>query len=207
MQVDKYSDINGNYQIRSLYFDDLKNSALFEKQSGVLSRKKYRIRIYNLSENVIKLEKKARVGQFIYKESVSLNKPQYDEIISCNYDFLRNNKNKLLREFYLDLIINRYKPEVIVDYTREAFTHKLNNLRVTFDKNLKTGLNSTDIFHNDLPTIDVLEEPKMILEVKYDHFLPDYIRNAIQISRSQRYAISKYVICKKFTKINNWEDN
>ena len=207
LKKDKYADIDGNYEIRSLYFEDLKNTALFEKQSGVLSRKKYRIRIYNFSDKVIKLEKKARVGQFISKESTSLSRAECDEIIKGKISFLRNSQIPLLREFYIDSKINIYKPEVIVDYTREAYVHELNNIRITFDKRLRTGLNRVDIFNSELPAVDVLEEPKMILEVKYDNFLPEYVRSAIHISRSQRYAISKYVICRKYLKVNSWEDN
>jgi len=75
---DKFSDKNGEYHIRSLYFDDIRNTALYEKQSGISSRKKYRIRIYNLSSDLIKLEKKERVGQFIRKESETLTKDELD---------------------------------------------------------------------------------------------------------------------------------
>ncbi|MBR4961847.1 MAG: VTC domain-containing protein, partial [Clostridia bacterium] len=38
---------NGCYTIRSLYFDDWKNKALFEKLDGTDPREKFRIRIYN----------------------------------------------------------------------------------------------------------------------------------------------------------------
>ena len=207
LNSDKYSNTKGEYHIRSLYFDDLKNTALFEKQSGILSRKKYRIRIYNLNEDIIRLEKKERVGQFIRKDSAKLSKDEFNRIVNEDISFLKDKNNNLLMEFYIDMTINRYNPEVIVDYTREAYVHRLNNIRITFDKFLKTGLYETNIFNKDIPTVDVIEEPKMILEIKYDHFLPDFIRDILQISSNQRYAISKYVICRKFTKNNLWEDN
>tara|TARA_B100001250_G_C19712554_1_gene749877 strand:+ start:48 stop:776 length:729 start_codon:yes stop_codon:yes gene_type:complete len=207
MKKDSYSDQNGNYNIRSLYFDDIRNSSLFEKQSGILVRKKYRIRIYNLNDDIIKLEKKSRIGHFINKETVRISKEQYYKIISKNYDFLIDSKKSLLREFYLDLKINMYKPEVIVDFVREAFTYNINNIRITFDKKLESGLKSVDLFNKKLVKTTAIDEPKMILEVKYDSFLPDFIKNALQISASQRYAISKYVICRKYIKTNKWEDN
>ena len=72
---------------------------------------------------------------------------------------------------------------------------------------MKTGLYNTDLFNKNVPTVDVLESPWHVLEIKYDNFLPDYIRSILQISSSQRFAISKFVICKKFTKNNDWEDN
>jgi len=207
LKNDKFADENGDYHIRSLYFDDIHNTALYEKQSGVLTRKKYRIRIYNLKDDVIKLEKKERKGQFIYKTSVSITKDEYQKIVSNDIEFMRDSNEPLLSEFYFDIIAFKYKPNVIVDYIREAYILDINNIRITFDKALQTGLYNVDIFDKDIATVDVIEEPKMILEVKYDHFLPDYIRHLIQISSSQRWAISKFVMCKKFTKLNSWEDN
>jgi len=207
LKKDKFSNKNGDYHIRSLYFDDIHNSALFEKQSGVLKRKKYRIRIYNLKDNVIKLEKKSRIGSFIHKDSTPLTRQDYEMIINQDINFLKESNDKLFHEFYFDIISSRYKPQVIVDYIREAFVWNVGNVRITFDKYLKTGLYETDIFNKDIPTIDVLEEPKMILEIKFDNFLPDFIRHVLQINSNDRYAISKYVICRKFTKLNSWEDN
>ena len=51
---------DGGYMIRSLYFDDYWNSAYEEKESGILMRKKYRIRIYDYSDRSIKLERKKK---------------------------------------------------------------------------------------------------------------------------------------------------
>ncbi len=204
---DLYSNANGNYHIRSLYFDDLHNSALYEKQAGILARRKFRIRIYNLSEEVIKLEKKSRIGQFINKESIQISKKDYKKIIDKDFSFLKESTSKLLNEFYFHLTASKIRPDVIVDYVREAYTSKISKIRITIDKNLRTGLLSTDLFDKELPTIDVIEKPLYVLEVKYNNFLPNFIKDAIQLSSSQRYAISKFVICKKYNKLNNWEDN
>ena len=48
----------GEYFIRSLYFDDPWDTAVSEKGDGVGSRDKFRIRIYNMSDRTIKLERK-----------------------------------------------------------------------------------------------------------------------------------------------------
>jgi hypothetical protein len=207
LKNDKFSGSNGDYHIRSLYFDDLHNSALYEKQAGVLQRRKFRIRIYNYKDDVIKLEKKSRVGQFINKESASLSLEQYRMIRDGNYSFLRDSCNSIFNEFYFELAANKIKPDVIVDYVREAYTSGINNIRITFDKKLRTGLLNTDLFDRLLPTVDVIERPVHVLEIKYDNFLPEHLRKILQISSSTRFAISKFVICKKFTKFNNWEDN
>ena len=102
---------------------------------------------------------------------------------------------------------NLLRQDVIVDYTREAYVSDLSNIRITFDKDLRTGLTNTDLFNKDFPSIKALDEPWMILEVKYNNFLPDYIKNLLQLRSAQRYAISKFVICKKMIKLNSWEDN
>ena len=39
--------VNGQYEIRSLYFDTPDDKALREKLDGVITREKYRIRLYN----------------------------------------------------------------------------------------------------------------------------------------------------------------
>lgn len=50
----------GYYLIRSLYFDDLQDTALHEKLDGVNQRKKYRIRYYNEDLSYIVLECKIK---------------------------------------------------------------------------------------------------------------------------------------------------
>ena len=207
LKNDKFAGPSGDYHIRSLYFDDVHNSALYEKQAGVLKRRKFRLRIYNYQDDVIKLEKKSRVGQFINKESARLTAEQYCMVRDGRYSFLKESDNSLFNEFYFELAANKLKPDVVVDYVREAFISNISNIRVTFDKHLRTGLLSTDLFKRSLPTVDVIERPVHILEVKYDNFLPAYIKNILQVSSNTRFAISKFVMCKKFTKFNNWEDN
>jgi len=206
LKRDAFSDKSGNYHIRSLYFDDEFNNSLFDKQVGILQREKFRIRIYNLQDRIIKLEKKSRVGQFIYKESATISRDEYNKIMDGNIEILKKSSNTLLNEFYFHIRAKNLKPTVIVDYIREAYVYNVNNIRITFDKNLRSGLYNINIFE-DILTVDVIEKPLLILEIKYDHFLPDFIKNILQIDSFQRYSISKYVICKKFTKNNSWEDN
>ena len=43
--------IDGYYFIRSLYFDDVNNTAYYEKIDGLEEREKYRIRFYNFDHS------------------------------------------------------------------------------------------------------------------------------------------------------------
>lgn len=206
MKKDDNSNEKGDYHIRSLYFDDYEDSALYEKQSGILRRKKYRIRIYNLSDGVIKLEKKSRIGQFINKESLLLSRSQVEKIMAFDFQFLKDIDNKLAREFYIDLKTKLFRPKVLVDYVREAYTLNYNRIRITFDKFLKTSMNSVDLFNKDVSLFNAVDEPFHIIEIKFSNMLPDYLKSVLQITSHQRLAISKYVYARKLNKSRSWED-
>jgi hypothetical protein len=200
MQHDKFSDENGCYHIRSLYFDDLFDSALYEKNFGIFSRQKFRIRIYNKSNSVINLERKRKYNNFICKESASLTQSDYNRIMAGDVDFLSGSNNEVKTDFLLRTKTKLLKPKVIVDYVREAYTLKNLNVRITFDKQLMAGINSVDIFEDSLVTVNAFDLPVIILEVKFNEFLPVNIRSLLQISSSENAAISKYVICRVLKK-------
>lgn len=207
MKGDSFSDHNNEYHVRSLYFDDIYNSALYEKQSGVERRNKYRMRIYNLDDSVIKLEKKSKYGQYVSKDTAVIDRAHAERILKGDIGFLGESRLCLLRDYFLQMRTNLLKPVVIVDYMREAYVLDMGNIRITFDKHLSTCLNSTSIFSREIPSIPVLDGPLTIMEVKYDSFLPAYIRNLLEISIKPRVAVSKYAICRKLNKFNAWEDN
>ncbi len=195
LKKDPFSGENGDYLIRSLYFDDIYDKALFDKNTGVKNRYKYRIRIYNYSDKTIKLERKNKVGQYINKESAGLSRQDVDSILNRNYEKL-DIKNPLIRDFYMEVKNEILQPKVIVDYDREAFVGNVSDIRITFDKELRVARSGYDIFDASIPTELLVRMPRLILEVKYNEFLPDYIRNILEIGASEFSAISKYVICR-----------
>jgi hypothetical protein len=205
LKRDPHSGHDGRYHIRSLYFDDFRNTALFEKQAGINRRKKYRIRIYNLSDNVIKLECKFKFDNYVSKESVNLTRKEADRIISGDVSIFAWSDIRLLRAFYLEHRRNVLRPNVIVDYYREAFIHPVGNVRITFDMGIHTGLRSVDLFNKDIFTMGISDYP-IILEVKYDNVLPELIKGLLPGTIQPRFAIGKFVISKKFSKYNDWED-
>jgi hypothetical protein len=206
LKRDKHANENGEYHIRSVYFDDIENKALQEKQAGVENRYKYRVRLYNKSDAVIHLEKKIKRNTFIAKEKVSINRDTLDRLLVHDYSVLKNEESPLLQEVHYEMKNRLLRPKVIVDYVREAFVARTGNVRITFDKDLRTGLNNIDPFDPELHPVKALDEPVYILEVKYDEYIPNYIRDALQLNGLQRQAASKYTICRKFIKANSWED-
>jgi len=205
LRRDPHAGPDGQYHIRSLYFDDFKNTALFEKQAGISRRKKYRIRIYDLEDDVIKLECKNKFDQYISKESVNLTRQETERVLAGDVGFLKDSKECLLRAFYLECQRNLLRPNVIVDYYREAYIHPVGNVRITFDIGLHTGMNSVDLFSSEVPTVGIDDHP-IILEIKYDNVLPEIVRGLLPGTIQPRSAIGKFVICKQFNKFNDWED-
>ena len=120
LHLDKHAQ-NGGYTIRSLYFDDYWNSSYEEKDAGILMRKKYRIRIYNFSDRSIKLERKKKFENYIYKEAAPLAREEVEKIIDGDYGFLLHSPYPLCREFYFECMTNVMRPRVIVDYEREPW--------------------------------------------------------------------------------------
>lgn len=194
MTLDKHAQ-TGGYTIRSLYFDDYWNSAYEEKQAGVLNRKKYRIRIYNFSDQYINLERKKKRGAHIYKEAAPLTREEFYKILDGDYGFLLHSPHPLCQEFYVECMTAQMRPRTIVDYEREPWILDSGTVRVTFDEDVRAAVGSFDIFDENLPTMNALEPNKLVMEVKYTEFLPDLIKEIIPADATEYTAVSKYVLC------------
>ena len=185
----------GGYMVRSLYFDDPAGSAYEEKESGVMSRHKYRIRIYNMDEGFISLEKKIKEGQYIRKESALLSRQEYDIIMGGRTDHLLARDESVAKEFAAECNIRLLAPRVIVDYERVPLVCAAGKVRITFDMNIRSVFDDLDIFRTNAPAFSVMEQDLLIMEVKYTQFLPD-IFHAILPDETCRTAASKYVMCE-----------
>lgn len=187
--------VHGTYMIRSLYFDDYWNSAYNEKMAGVNYRKKYRIRIYDYSDRQIKLERKIKVDNYIHKDSASITRQEFEWILEGKYDFLLHHEKQLCREFYFECVSNVMRPKVIVDYEREPFVLKEGDVRVTFDSHVRAAILTNDIFDPLLPAYDTLPPDRVVMEVKFTEFLPQFIKEALPPGGQEFSAISKYTLC------------
>lgn len=183
------------YLISSLYFDDVYHSAMEEKNSGNQFRKKFRLRCYDRSDRVIKLECKRKYAEYISKDSLSVTRAEYDAILREDYDFLLS-KPALGRELYALHSRNLLKPTVAVEYLREAYVMRQGNVRITFDKDISASVGEFDMFSQRYETRHVLEPGVMVLEVKYDDYLPDSVYQILKTAMTEKCAISKYVMCR-----------
>ena len=188
--------IGGKYLIRSLYFDNLNDKALREKVDGVNMREKFRIRYYNGDPSkIIHLEKKSKLNGLGTKYSAPLSMAEAQSIVDGNIDWMLHSPHSLIQELYCKMRYQGMAPKTIVDYTREPFIYGPGNVRVTFDYNIRTGLNCTDFLNPKCVTIPAGDAP-IILEVKWDAYLPSIIRDCVQTPGRRVAAFSKYAQCR-----------
>jgi hypothetical protein len=201
LKRDKHMTDEEGYFVRSLYFDDPALSGFVDKVNGNVPRSKTRIRFYNYDDSFIRLEKKHKDAYYISKSHAPLTPVQVDRILQNDISFLLRSKYEQHHAFYADYRLKRFKPVVIVDYQREAYTMREGNVRVTFDKDLQSAYadfsdESFDIFSRRGFRIRNIYPPQMMtMEVKYDEFLPDVVKRLVRPYRARRVELSKYALC------------
>lgn len=189
--------VNGRYEIRSLYFDNLDDKALREKLDGIIIHEKYRIRLYNNDPSIIHVERKFKHGGLGLKTSASLTPEQAQAIVCGNVEWMSRSTNEVLLGFYTRIRNEGLRPKVIVDYIREPFVFAPGNVRVTLDYGIRTGMNCTNFLNPDCITVPIQNSP-CILEVKWDSYLPDVILDAIQLNGRHSAAFSKYAASRMY---------
>lgn len=192
---DEHAGADGRYKIRSLYFDNVYDKALREKIDGVNEREKFRIRYYNGDLSVIHLEKKTKRNGLGYKLSERLTAGEAQRIVDGEVDWMPDSGRALVVELYSKMKSQGLRPRTIVDYTRTPFVYAPGNVRVTIDEDIRTGLNCIDFLNPECVTIPAGER-LILLEVKWDEYLPTVIRRAVQLKNRRETAFSKYQACR-----------
>ena len=189
--------VDGKYKIRSLYFDNLYDKALEEKLNGISRREKFRIRYYNNDLSLLKLEKKCKASGLGNKQTAVITADEARRLTEGDYEWMLNSGRPVAEELYVKMTTQGLKPKTIVDYVREPFVYAPGNVRVTLDYDIRTGLECVDFLDPDCIMIPAKDSP-IILEVKWDEFLPDIIRDAVQLDCCRSGAFSKYAACRMY---------
>lgn len=187
---DSHCESNGTYYVKSLYFDNYLDKALREKENGVNCREKFRIRYYGNDTGFIRLEKKSKINGLCNKESSVITEEQCQKIIDGKFDFLLESENALMRELYAKMSYQLLRPKCIVAYRRESFVYFPGNVRVTLDSSIGGSSNIQNFLNPDLVYPSFY--PFTIMEVKWDEFLPQIVRDAVQTNCRQSSSFSKY---------------
>ena len=190
-EPDSHVGPDGLYHIRSLYFDNLYNKALYEKKDGLYQRDKYRLRYYEGNTDFILLERKSKTGDLCSKLSCRVTAEEVERILENDIDWMATSGRGLLIELYVKMKTELLRPKVIIDYTRRPYIYGPGNVRVTLDYDIRTGISSLDFLNPDSVTVPAVEGVT-ILEVKWDEFLPTIIKKAVQLKGVRAGAFSKY---------------
>ena len=196
MEPDPHA-IHGLYLVRSLYFDNLYDTVLRDKIDGVDHREKFRLRLYNNDPSLILLEKKCKHNGLCSKEQERLTLEETAILTRGEYHSLATDEKPLLRELVGRMDTHGLRPRTLVDYKREPFIYAPGNVRVTLDYEIRTGLRCTDFLNPACTMIPVPDDP-IILEVKWDAYLPGVIRDLVQTPTTRTSAFSKYAACRSY---------
>lgn len=198
LTLDPHTGPQGKYDIRSLYFDDFRNSCYYENENGTDPREKFRIRIYNHSDRRISLELKRKEADKTHKTACRIDRGQVERLMAGQNLIWDDAMDPLLKKFYV-LVENRgMAPKVIVDYQRIPYICRDGNVRVTLDHNICTSAATDRFFEADIFPRPIMPTGQNLMEVKFDQFLPDYIYRTLQLSGLRRSSYSKYYLCRKF---------
>lgn len=200
MKQDSHNGENG-YLVRSLYFDSLFDSDFEDKVNGYDNRQKVRLRLYDFNSGKAKLELKEKSGITQRKRSLLLNREEAERMIQGDYTFLMDREEKIAHWLYTFMATRCYLPKCIVEYDRLAFCEEVNDIRVTFDMNLRATESCLDGFFNEkLILYPVAEKDEVTMEVKYNGFLYTYIKEIINRSDKMQVSNSKYVRARMISK-------
>ena len=189
----------GKYLIRSIYFDNYKDKALREKVEGVPIREKFRVRYYNDDFSYITLEKKVKNNALCMKSDAEITKEECQNLLEGRLNWMRGHPSQLVQELYAKMHYQLLYPRVLVSYIREPYVYDAGNVRVTFDSDIRTTLYHRSFLEEKVADISTADQPwDMILEVKYDAFLPTIIRDILQTNTIRQQAFSKYEACRRF---------
>ena len=187
---DYHADSAGLYVVKSLYFDNCYDKAMLEKIAGYEKREKFRIRYYNNDTGFIRLEKKSKINGLCLKRSCMLTMDQVQRILNQDFSWMKDSREELIRELWAKMQYQLLRPKNIVTYTREAYIYAPGNVRVTIDSDIRGSSNVDRFLDNDHIGLKLFS--KSIVEVKWDEFLPQIIRDAVQLSNVKSSSFSKY---------------
>lgn len=197
MKPDSHAESRNFYTVRSLYFDNYTNSCFYDNLSGTDPREKFRIRLYDGDVSFISLELKQKIHGMTKKLSCPVTKKQCLTMSEGHTADIRALDSPVYRKFCIEQQTKMLKPKIIVEYDRVPYIYREGNVRVTFDMNIRGGMYINQFLQERIMSVPVMPSGFHVLEVKFDEFLPDFIRQAIQINGLRQTAYSKYCICRK----------
>lgn len=193
MMEDPHNGKEG-YLIRSLYFDTFDDTDFEEKLAGIETRRKVRLRCYDPGDSSAKLELKQKQGDLQLKRSLFLSRSEAQALARGHCGVLLAKTEPMALEFYGLMQTRFYRPKVIIEYRRTAYIARENDIRITLDRDICAAHACLDLFSADLQLHPVMEPFNVVLEVKYNGFLPSYIKDMLRMVNVSEVSIGKYAL-------------
>ncbi|MEG2137163.1 MAG: polyphosphate polymerase domain-containing protein [Oscillospiraceae bacterium] len=193
-------DVNNGrdgYMVRSLYFDTLADRDFFEKMGGVETRRKMRLRIYSPDADVAYLEMKQKQGANQAKRSLQISRGDAELLMKGVYHPLLAYQEDFAAECYGVLTMHLYRPKVLVEYLRKAYVLQENSTRITFDGPIYASPFCGSLFQKSPGLSPIMNPSETVLEVKYNHFLPGYVKNMLAVCDRSETSVSKYALARQ----------
>lgn len=189
------------YPLSSLYLDTPALDLYRGTVRGEKNRHKLRIRRYFVPGSPAFFEVKSRVDQIIRKRRAAVRPEAIPELVAGAVPRVAHLHKQSARGladllFFRDLMhAARATPRIRVRYFREAWADATENrLRVTFDREVTCSpTSSADVLGEDSRWIDACSLP-VILEIKFDHFMPEWVVRLVQRFDLTRTSVPKYVM-------------
>lgn len=183
---------SGSYCVTSLYYDDLTDTALLEKQDGLARHTKFRIRTYDGGDDTIKLERKVKEGILTQKQTAPITREQIALLGVQTAGF-----DGQAKDLATQILASALQPAITVQYRRDAFFFQGTDLRLTFDTDLRILPPVADsLFDTVSVGIPVLNQNTVIMEIKYGGYLPSFVRSLTAVPATQ-LSVSKYALCRE----------
>lgn len=198
LEPDAHAGADGEYLIRSLYFDSPDDDCFYENENGDDPREKYRIRFYNCDSSRISLECKAKRRGMTRKTSCPITRGQCGQFMAGEIPEPDAEISPDQAAMFTRMRLKSLRPVVIVQYTRMPFVCGAGNVRVTFDDGIASSNDIAGFLQPEIPLRSVLGTGESILEVKWDELLPSYISRQMALDSLQWTSFSKYYLCRKY---------
>ena len=170
----------------------------FENEDGTDPREKFRIRAYNCSKERISLELKQKERGKCHKVSCPMSLAMTEEIMAGKIPRIDSDTPYLIKKLICQMHSRALRPVVIVSYERVPLVYRAGNVRVTFDRNIRSSADIAGFFARDVPSRPILSVNTNMIEVKFDEFLPDFISEILQTTRLSQTSFSKYYLCRRY---------
>ncbi len=193
---DPYSISGNNYTIYNLYFDTDDFSIIRSSIQKPRYKEKLRLRTYDCPlkpESLVFLEIKKKLKGRVNKRRVTMTYQEaqdYLEHKSIPYfdDF---NNRQMMNEIDYFIKIHHAKPGAFIRYDRIALLSELDDLRITFDSNIKYRTHNLTLLDSSGKNI-LPHEDDVLMEIKSDNNFPLWIVEQLSSRKLYSQSFSKY---------------